>query len=358
MTKLPVSFCIIAKNEEKYIEACLKHLLPYQAEIIVVDTGSTDNTKEIAAKYTDHVYDFAWVDDFSAARNFAASKATNNWIMVLDCDEMLLNLDVRMLRVYMQQHLRHVGMLEITNLFRDDEGQTCYQLDQVPRFYNKNFFEYRFRIHEQITPKNAQDLSKVRLMTYKLPMEVEHHGYDLSATEMMEKQKRNLRMLQSAIGETPFDDYIYFQMGQSYSALHQYDHAAKAYLQCIQENDNFDKFFMKIAILSYAKVLHHLERYEEELRLLLSFEDRMQTAQFNYALGCVYQSLGDNLKALLTFVKLTQMSDFDTLGEEAYDTFIRIMSLHSSNGNTEGLLHFKDRMAEYGKAHGREIIFH
>ena len=87
MAKLPVSVCIIAKNEEKYIEQCLRHLLPFGMEIVVVDTGSNDRTRDIALKYTDQVFDFEWINDFSAARNFAASKAKNNWILVVDCDE-------------------------------------------------------------------------------------------------------------------------------------------------------------------------------------------------------------------------------------------------------------------------------
>ena len=67
MARLPITACIIAKNEEKYIDQCLRHLLSYEMEIVVVDTGSTDRTKEIAFKYTDKVYDFTWINDFSAA---------------------------------------------------------------------------------------------------------------------------------------------------------------------------------------------------------------------------------------------------------------------------------------------------
>ena len=68
---IPISVCVIAKNEEKNIEKCLAPLVPYNFEIILVDTGSTDRTKEIARKYTDQIYDFEWVNDFSAARNFS-----------------------------------------------------------------------------------------------------------------------------------------------------------------------------------------------------------------------------------------------------------------------------------------------
>ena len=67
----PISVCIIAKNEESYIEKCLAALKPYDFEIILVDTGSTDRTKDIAARYADKVLDFVWINDFSAARNFS-----------------------------------------------------------------------------------------------------------------------------------------------------------------------------------------------------------------------------------------------------------------------------------------------
>ena len=98
MTKLPISVCIIAKNEEKHIGQCLRHLLPYGMEIVVVDTGSTDETAAIARKYTDKVFGFEWINDFSAARNFAVSQASNNWILVVDCDEYVKELDAQKLR--------------------------------------------------------------------------------------------------------------------------------------------------------------------------------------------------------------------------------------------------------------------
>ena len=90
---LPLSVCIIAKNEEKYIEKCLSALAPYGFEIILTDTGSTDRTVAIAGKYTDKIYHFDWCDDFSAARNYAISRASNDLVLSLDCDEYLQTLD-------------------------------------------------------------------------------------------------------------------------------------------------------------------------------------------------------------------------------------------------------------------------
>lgn len=86
---IEISLCMIVKNEEKILARCLDSVADLAEEIIIVDTGSTDCTKEIAAKYTDKIYDFTWIDDFSAARNFAFSKATREYIYSADADEVL-----------------------------------------------------------------------------------------------------------------------------------------------------------------------------------------------------------------------------------------------------------------------------
>ena len=86
---ITISICMIVKNESSVLARCLDTIADLCDEIIIVDTGSTDNTKEIAARYTDKIYDFEWIDDFSAARNFSFSKATCDYIYAPDADEVL-----------------------------------------------------------------------------------------------------------------------------------------------------------------------------------------------------------------------------------------------------------------------------
>ena len=84
-----ISLCMIVKNEAAVLGRCLDSMRDAVEEIIIVDTGSTDETKEIAGRYTEKIYDFPWVDDFSAARNFSFSKATMDFIMWMDADDVL-----------------------------------------------------------------------------------------------------------------------------------------------------------------------------------------------------------------------------------------------------------------------------
>src|SRR3989338_8280401 len=89
MPKQTISLCMLAKNEEKYLEQCLDSVKEFVDEIIIIDTGSADKTKGIAKKFGAKIYDFKWQDDFSAARNESLKHATKDWILVLDADEVI-----------------------------------------------------------------------------------------------------------------------------------------------------------------------------------------------------------------------------------------------------------------------------
>ncbi len=361
MAKVPVSVCMIAKDEEQYIEQCLRKLMRYDMEIVVVDTGSKDRTKEIAAKYTDKLYDFAWCDDFGAARNFAVSKASNNWILVLDCDEYVQEIDVAKLRTCMQKYSRNVGVLEIRNVYTTEEGGVSrenIQLDEVPRFYNKNFYEYRFRIHEQITPKGMDNYDEMVLSTFHLPIVVKHYGYDIPAQEMRRKQERNLKLLAKSIGEVPgMDDYIYYQMGQSYNILEEYDKAIEAYDMCLEVNRNPDKRFMCLCLEAYADCLIKVQNPEDAYRLLDMNREYLTTTRLRYLFGRAAHMCGDYGTAIGFLTGVTDAADFERLGENTYDTYARIFAILGETGQTDKIGAWQDKLAEYGKMHGKQITF-
>ena len=86
---ITISLCMIVKNEQDVIARCLESVKNIVDEIIIVDTGSSDRTVEIASHYTQNIYHFDWIDDFSAARNFSFSKATKEYILWLDADDVI-----------------------------------------------------------------------------------------------------------------------------------------------------------------------------------------------------------------------------------------------------------------------------
>src|SRR3989344_1140212 len=98
MANPTISLCMIAKNEEKNIAECLNSVKDVADEIIIVDTGSTDKTKKIAEKFNANIVGFKWADDFSAARNESLKHATKDWILVLDCDEVIAREDLPKIR--------------------------------------------------------------------------------------------------------------------------------------------------------------------------------------------------------------------------------------------------------------------
>lgn len=149
---MTISVCMIVKNEEKNLAACLDCLQGIADEIVIVDTGSTDATKEIAAKYTDKLYDFAWVDDFSAARNFAFSKATMDYIYSADADE---RLDEENRVKFLQLKDALLPEIEIVQMYYCNqlEHNTIYSFDKEyrPKLYKRvRNFVWQERIHEAV----------------------------------------------------------------------------------------------------------------------------------------------------------------------------------------------------------------
>ena len=188
-----LSICIITKNEEKNIARCLQCLTPYDFEVVVVDTGSTDRTKEIAATYTEHVYDFAWCDDFAAAKNFAVSKASNPHVMVLDSDEFVEKIDEKQLELLISTRTGAVGRIRRRNILTRN-GEQKENVEWINRIFAKDKFYYKGRIHEQVTAVDGQNYD-----TYQAPVVIMHTGYDLPEAERKKKAERNIALLQQEL---------------------------------------------------------------------------------------------------------------------------------------------------------------
>ncbi len=149
---ITVSLCMIVKNEERVLARCLDSIADLMDEIIIVDTGSTDKTKEIAARYTDHIYDFEWVGDFAAARNFAFDKANMEYIYSADADEVL---DKENREAFLRLKETLLPEIEIVQMYYANQLSfgTIYNFDRElrPKLYKRlRNFVWAEPVHEQV----------------------------------------------------------------------------------------------------------------------------------------------------------------------------------------------------------------
>jgi glycosyltransferase involved in cell wall biosynthesis len=149
MKKNPtISLCMIVKNEEETLKRTLESVKNYVDEMIVVDTGSTDKTKEIAKSMGAVLYDFEWINDFAAARNYAKEQATSDWILQLDADEYFMNEEASLLKEEIKKTDKKALFIQITNLVEKNKMGNSHSYARL--FKNVPELSYHYRIHEQI----------------------------------------------------------------------------------------------------------------------------------------------------------------------------------------------------------------
>lgn len=304
---IPISVCIIGKNEEKNIEKCLGPLTHYPFEIIYVDTGSTDRTRELASKYTDKIYDFEWIGDFSAARNFSLSKASHNYVLVLDCDEYLTDLDLEGLNAAIESHPRgSVGQI-LRKSFSDAKYKKDYSLERIDRLFHKRNFHYIYLIHEQVADIKTDRTDYER---YDIPVEVDHVGYVGTDDEKRIKAERNNALLFKEMERDPTEAYFPFQVAQSYNLIEDYENAYIYYKKAFELPLNLDNLWVHVMASNFINVMVQTGRAAEALELYTPvYEDYAHSQQFLCSFGALYlnQEPPQPLKAMMEFVKALQL---------------------------------------------------
>jgi tetratricopeptide (TPR) repeat protein len=217
LTHIPqISLCMIVKNEEQYLDNCLAAVRPVVDEIIIVDTGSSDRTVEIARSFAAQVLPFTWCNDFSAARNFSIDHAGGEWILVLDADEMLDEPSTKLLRPQVSDP-EVDGMLVLQRNFQPAGSLVSYiDLPITRLFRNKPAYRYQGAIHEQIQPAIVNSGGKL----VSSPLVILHTGYTQKSAQGGESRaRRNLGILLNAISQDTGDAYLAYQAGVTYKAL-------------------------------------------------------------------------------------------------------------------------------------------
>ena len=266
-----ISACIITKNNQATIEECLTSLYKYNVEIVIADTGSTDKTVELAQQFTDKVYHFDWIDDFAAARNFVASKASFDYILSLDSDEYLIEGSREELEAFFRKEdtTCTLGMYNIVNILGKGKRKNA-SATIVARIYNRQYFKYYYQIHEQL----EKIASRSDTLIYStVDLEVLHYGY-LDKKISIKKNKRNLKLLLKQLDMTPNNPYFIYQTAKSYFILGNYNQAFKYYQRFFEIPKDYRLFWLKEALDTYLKLCMLTKNYVKALEKVKIFQNQ------------------------------------------------------------------------------------
>lgn len=290
---------MIVKNEEKNIERALSWGKGIVSEQIVVDTGSTDRTVEIAEQMGAQVYHFDWIDDFAAAKNYAISKAKYGWIAFLDADEYFNEEDAKKVLYYVEQLGDNYDSLITAWVQLNNAGQVMTVNSQMRVFRNTPRLRYQGRIHEYLT---TTDESRNRCVDAVQELSVFHTGYTAEEDKRKKISGRNLRLIRAELEEHPDDWRMWSYLGNEYSEPEELAQAEEAYRKAIslmpEELDEYDSrssdaYVRLLDLLAFRTKTEEAEiwkLYEEAARR------RPRDGDFDYIIGRYYAGRGNYQK--------------------------------------------------------------
>jgi glycosyltransferase involved in cell wall biosynthesis len=240
--RLPsVALCVIARDEEQFIGKCLASARPFVDEIIVVDTGSTDSTREIARAHGARVEEFAWCDDFSAARNVAIEAATADWILMLDADEELDPASGELLRKAAAELPE--GMMAFAISIENRQLATDETiLHAVNRLFPRTKdVRYVGAIHEDLCylPDPGRSMA-----VFAPAIRAFHYGYDPGVYVARAKDERNMRLLEREIEHNPDNLRMVYHLGQQHFVAGRHSAAAAAFERFIQRGTGMASYYL------------------------------------------------------------------------------------------------------------------
>lgn len=360
---IPVSVCIIAKNEEKHIEECLRRLSFYDWEIVVVDTGSTDDTAEIARKYTNNVYFFDWINDFSAAKNYAVSLASNNYILIVDCDEYLERDEQT---DYIISHLpeqitpEQIGMVHLisptdslsANVLlsgKSSESSTVVH-DYIARFFHREYTHFKGAVHEQLV-----SIQNLQSDFVSIPLTFYHDGYR-TADIKNQKAFRNISLLEAELQKMGDDPYLLFQLGQTYFGLSDYTHALPYFEKAISMEVNEAETYVQILVESYGYCLLYLRQYKKALELEGVYSVFSHHADFVFLMGLIYMNNAMFDAAVSEFLKATSIHNYSVDGVNSYKAYYNIGIIYECQNKKEEALKYFHKCGNYSPALERKLL--
>lgn len=347
-----LSVCMIVKNEEDILNECLSALSCLNCELIIVDTGSDDSTKAIALKYTDKVYDFFWCNDFSAARNYAISKATNDCILTVDADEILISCDTAALNKCIETCCSNdhppIGRTICRSTY-EQSGELTTMTEHLSRMFSHKMYSYKGIIHEQLTPFNPDKTQNY----IDVPLTFEHRGYNGDPDFIAQKTERNITLLEQAHTEHPDDSYILYQLGKSYFMRKDYNKSYELFDKCLYFDLDSKLEYVQDLVECYGYSLLNTQQYEKALQLNCIYDDFSSSCEFVFLMGLIYMNNGLLDKAIEEFNKASDFKSCKIDGSNSYRASYNIGVIHEFSGDkTQARINYK-KCGKYGPAKQR-----
>lgn len=293
---LRTSLCMIVRDEAEHLRGCLASVQNVFDEMVVVDTGSSDESPRVAAAAGARVVSFPWNDDFAAARNFSKSRARGEWVCWIDADERLAACDQARLR----ELLSVLSSPDRAYLMRqssvDLPGGGALQVDQVRLFPNLPAVCWEGMVHEQLAPS----LRAAQCSLRQTDVVIQHLGYCGRGT-LAAKRRRNLALLRRQWERTPDNPYWKFLLGQALCEEASFDDGLPLLLKAHQEYDQSDLLFRHVAATT-VRVLRQCGRPGEAARIANQWpRHRQAPAALLYEAACLAREAGkhDQAEALL-----------------------------------------------------------
>lgn len=313
-----LSVCIIAKDEEKHIENCLRSLVDKHVQIIVVDTGSQDDTKNIALKYTSCVYDYQWNDDFGAAKQFAVSKADNDNILILDCDEYLQGEESVLIELcdMLNKYPYKVGRIKCINILNMNNIKQDKSWEWISRAFNRKFCTIYGKIHEQIISNSGEAVE-----TFLSGIVINHMGYCLNDDERKVKAERNIKLLVNRLDELKTMSqeseeqeipYILYQLGKSYYMEKEYVKACDYFSKGLSYDLDTKLEYVIDMVETYGYAMLNSGAEKEAMSFVNIYDEFGDSADFKFLMGLIYMKMAclimllKNLKRLY-FMKAVRL---------------------------------------------------
>ncbi|MEE9260776.1 MAG: glycosyltransferase [Candidatus Scalindua sediminis] len=237
-----ISLCMIVRNEEENLARCLNSVKDVVDEIIIVDTGSTDRTVEIAKSFGAKVFNHPWEGSFSKARNYSLKYATCEWVLILDADEELSKDEAPRLKEITKNNNCEAISFVVKNKFENSTQESYTNVIRLFKTFNGTYYEGI--VHNIIKCRGKRLASSLRVI---------HHGYNLSKEEMEEKFMRTTTLLKEQIKTDPHNPVPHMYLGVSYLGNNIYDEAiaeSKKALELAKKK----KFTLRDFLVSYYVV--------------------------------------------------------------------------------------------------------